>query len=248
MTSKLTINPNPFMKAGVLLVEDDHFFAKVIKSHLEKAGYLVVHCSDGEEGWNTFQERPFDICLLDVVMPGMDGFALAREIRDRNDNVPIIFTTSRYMEQDRLNGFECGGDDYLVKPFNMEELLCRMDVFMKRSRLLQNDKQIVFKLGALIFNYSEFKIYHHPSCTTINLPPKEAELLKFLCDNPNKRLKREGILLSVWGNDDFFTGRSMDVYLTRIRKHFKLDNTIRLETIHGKGLRLVIESEVCRVH
>jgi len=235
------------MKAGVLLVEDDHFFAKVIKNQLEKAGYNVVHCANGEEGWTAFQERPFDICLLDVIMPGMDGFALAREIRDKDENVPIIFASSRYMEQDKLNGFEAGGDDYLVKPFNMEELLCRMEVFMKRSRLLQNDKQIIFNLGSLVFNYSEFKIYHDPTNTNINLPPKEAELLKYLCENPNKRLKRDVILLSVWGNDDFFTGRSMDVYLTRIRKHFKLDGTVKLETIHGKGLRLVTDNEACRV-
>lgn len=231
------------MKAGVLLVEDDLFFAKVVKSHLEKAGYDVTHCANGEEGWSTFQQKPFDICLLDVIMPGMDGFTLAREIRDKDYNVPIIFASSRYMEQDKLNGFEAGGDDYLVKPFNMEELLCRMEVFMKRSRLLQHDKQVVFTLGTLVFNYSEFKIYHQPTDTNINLPPKEAELLKYLCENANKKLKREAILHSVWGNDDFFTGRSMDVYLTRIRKHFKLDGNIKLETIHGKGLRLVTEPE-----
>lgn len=229
------------MKAGVLLVEDDHFFAKVIKNHLEKAGFNVVHCTNGEDGLETFLQQRFDICLLDIVMPGKDGFTLAREIRQEDENIPIIFTTSRYMEQDRINGFECGGDDYLVKPFNMEELLCRMEVFIKRSRLLQSDRQTIYMIGSLVFNYSEFKIYHEPTNTNINLPPKEAELLKYLCENPNKRLRREHILLSVWGNDDFFTGRSMDVYLTRIRKHLKLDGTVKLETIHGKGLCLVTD-------
>lgn len=226
-------------------MEDDHFFAKVIKRHLEKEGYNVVHCVDGDEGWRAFQERTFDICLLDIIMPGKDGFTLAREIRSKDNNVPIIFTTSRYMEQDRLQGFEAGGDDYLVKPFNIEELQYRMDVFLKRSRLLQTTKMIKFTLGTLLFNYTELKIYHQPTNTTINLPPKEAELLKFLCENPNKRIKRESILMSVWGTDDFFTGRTMDVYLTRLRKHFRLDPEVKLETFHGKGLRLVTDPKAC---
>ncbi|WP_298741921.1 response regulator transcription factor [uncultured Chitinophaga sp.] len=233
------------MKAGILLVEDDHFFAKVIKRHLEKEGYNVVHCLDGEEAWRTFQERAFDICLLDIIMPGRDGFALAKDIRSRDTNIPIIFTSSRYMEQDRLSGFQAGGDDYMVKPFNIEELQFRIDVFLKRSRLLQNRKIVVYQLGALEFNYTELKIFHQPTGHTINLPPKEAELLKFLCENPNRRLRRENILLSVWGSDDFFAGRTMDVYLTRLRKHFRLDPDVKLETFHGKGLRLVTDPKAC---
>jgi DNA-binding response OmpR family regulator len=233
------------MKAGILLVEDDHFFAKVIKRQLEKEGFNVVHCIDGNEAWKMFQERDFDICLMDIIMPGKDGFTLARDIRMLDSNVPIIFTSSRYMEQDRLNGFEAGGDDYMVKPFNIEELQYRIDVFLKRSRLLQNRKVQVYQLGSLEFNYTELKIYHAPTKATVNLPPKEAELLKFLCDNPNRRLKRENILLSVWGSDDFFAGRTMDVYLTRLRKHFKLDDTVKLETFHGKGLRLVTDPQAC---
>lgn len=233
------------MKAGILLVEDDHFFAKVIKRHLEKEGYGVIHCLDGEEAWRMFQERAFDICLLDIIMPGRDGFTLAKDIRSMDTNIPIIFTSSRYMEQDRLNGFEAGGDDYLVKPFNIEELQFRIDVFLKRSRLLQCRKVMIYQLGALEFNYTELKIYHQLTDTTINLPPKEAELLKFLCENPNRRLKRENILLSVWGSDDFFAGRTMDVYLTRLRKHFRLDPDVKLETFHGKGLRLVTDPKAC---
>jgi len=200
---------------------------------------------DGEEAWRTFQERAFDICLLDIIMPGRDGFALAKDIRSRDTNIPIIFTSSRYMEQDRLSGFQAGGDDYMVKPFNIEELQFRIDVFLKRSRLLQNRKIVVYQLGALEFNYTELKIFHQPTGHTINLPPKEAELLKFLCENPNRRLRRENILLSVWGSDDFFAGRTMDVYLTRLRKHFRLDPDVKLETFHGKGLRLVTDPKAC---
>jgi len=233
------------MKAGILLVEDDHFFAKVIKRHLEKEGFNVVHCLDGDEAWEAFQERAFDICLLDIIMPGKDGFGLAQEIRNRDTNVPIIFISSRYMEQDRLNGFAAGGDDYMVKPFNIEELQYRIDVFLKRSRLLQSRKVQIYQIGSLEFNYTELKIYHEPTKTTVNLPPKEAELLKFLCENPNRKLKRENILLSVWGSDDFFAGRTMDVYLTRLRKHFRLDDAVKLETFHGKGLRLMTDAQAC---
>jgi DNA-binding response OmpR family regulator len=233
------------MKAGILLVEDDHFFAKVIKRHLEKEGFNVVHCLDGDEAWEAFQERAFDICLMDIIMPGKDGFTLAQEIRNRDTNVPIIFISSRYMEQDRLNGFAAGGDDYMVKPFNIEELQYRIDVFLKRSRLLQSRKVQIYQIGSLEFNYTELKIYHEPTKTTVNLPPKEAELLKFLCENPNRKLKRENILLSVWGSDDFFAGRTMDVYLTRLRKHFRLDDEVKLETFHGKGLRLMTDAQAC---
>ena len=233
------------MKAGILLVEDDHFFAKVIKRHLEKEGFNVVHCLDGDEAWEAFQERAFDICLLDIIMPGKDGFSLAQEIRNRDTNVPIIFISSRYMEQDRLNGFAAGGDDYMVKPFNIEELQYRIDVFLKRSRLLQSRKVQIYQIGSLEFNYTELKIYHAPTNATVNLPPKEAELLKFLCENPNRKLKRENILLSVWGSDDFFAGRTMDVYLTRLRKHFRLDDEVKLETFHGKGLRLMTDAQAC---
>jgi len=233
------------MKAGILLVEDDHFFAKVIKRHLEKEGFNVVHCLDGDEAWEAFQERAFDICLLDIIMPGRDGFSLAQEIRNRDTNVPIIFISSRYMEQDRLNGFAAGGDDYMVKPFNIEELQYRIDVFLKRSRLLQSRKVQIYQIGSLEFNYTELKIYHAPTNATVNLPPKEAELLKFLCENPNRKLKRENILLSVWGSDDFFAGRTMDVYLTRLRKHFRMDDTVKLETFHGKGLRLMTDEQAC---
>lgn len=233
------------MKAGILLVEDDHFFAKVIKRHLEKEGFNVVHCLDGDEAWEAFQERAFDICLLDIIMPGKDGFSLAQEIRNQDTNVPIIFISSRYMEQDRLNGFAAGGDDYMVKPFNIEELQYRIDVFLKRSRLLQSRKVQIYQIGSLEFNYTELKIYHAPTNATVNLPPKEAELLKFLCENPNRKLKRENILLSVWGSDDFFAGRTMDVYLTRLRKHFRMDDTVKLETFHGKGLRLMTDEQAC---
>lgn len=228
------------MKAGILLVEDDQFFAKVVKRHLERAGHEVTLCQDGEEGWDTFQQRNFDLCLLDIVMPRKDGFTLAQDIRSRDENTPIIFTSSRYMEQDRLLGFDVGADDYLVKPFNIEELLLRVDVFLKRSKLLQSEKRVQYNVGKLLFDYSELKILHAGTNVCVQLPPKEAELLRFLCENANKKLTRDYILANVWGLEDFFAGRSMDVYLTRLRKHFAIDPSIRMETFHGKGIMFVI--------
>lgn len=233
------------MKAGILLVEDDQFFARVVKRHLERAGHEVTHCQDGEEGWETFQDHPFDLCLLDIIMPKKDGFHLAQEIRAQDENMPIIFTSSRYLEQDRIHGFEIGCDDYMIKPFNLEELLMRVEVFLKRSRLLQSDRRLSYNMGSLTFDFSELKILHNASNTCIQLPPKEAALLRFLCENSNKKLKREYVLMHVWGSDDFFAGRSMDVYFTRLRKHFSLDPTIRLETFHGKGFMFIINDNCC---
>ncbi|ASZ11337.1 response regulator transcription factor [Chitinophaga pendula] len=233
------------MKAGILLVEDDHFMAKLVKRHLEKAGHLVTHCTDGREASGLFNRQAFDLCLLDVIMPGKDGFTLAQEIRSKDEHIPIIFTTSRYLEQDRINGFEVGGDDYVVKPFNMLELECRMDVFLRRTRLSKGSKQLKYSIGKLAFYYTDLRIIHEETHKTINLPPREADLLKYLCENSHRQLQRDEILQEVWGNDDFFAGRSMDVYLTRLRKHFKLDPDLKLETFHGKGLKLSWKGAIC---
>lgn len=230
------------MKAGILLVEDDHFFAKVLKRYLEKADYEVIYCENGERGWETFQQRPFDACLLDVLMPGKDGFELAREIRGKDDHVPLFFISSRFMEEDKLTGFRSGADGYLGKPFNFEELALRIKVFLKRARL-QPSRRLLYNIGTLTFDYTELKIMHPESGSCVCLPPKEAELLKYLCENANKKIKRENILMHVWGVDDFFVGRSMDVYMTRLRKHFRVDPTVKLETMHGQGFRFSFDNK-----
>lgn len=231
------------MKAAILLVEDDEFFARVVKRHLERADHEVIHCLNGQDGWETFQDQHFDLCLLDIIMPKVDGFELAQRIRPSNENIPIIFISARYQEQDRINGFEIGGDDYMIKPFNLEELLMRIEVFLKRSRILQSDRKLSYNMGALTFDYSELRIFHTASSLSIQLSPKEADLLRFLCEHANKKLTREFVLTHVWGGGDFFAGRSMDVYLTRLRKHFSLDPIIRLEIFHGKGLMLVLNDD-----
>ena len=223
-------------KAKVLLAEDDTSLAFVIKDNLEEAGYEVVWCSDGQTAWQQFQKIDFDICLLDVMMPAKDGFTVAKKIRQKSDVVPVLFLTAKSMEQDKLEGFKAGGDDYITKPFSMEELLMRMDVFLRRTKKMHFEKAHEFKLGRMRFSFADLKI--HDGDKVISLTQREADLLNFFCQHTNKVLKREEVLLSVWGKDDYFLGRSMDVFITKLRKHFKEDPSIILETIHGIGFRL----------
>jgi DNA-binding response OmpR family regulator len=223
-------------KAKVLLAEDDTSLAFVIKDNLEEEGYDVTWCADGEAALLQFQKSGFDICLLDVMMPVKDGFTVAKKIRQKSDVVPILFLTAKSLEQDKLEGFKTGADDYITKPFSIKELLMRMDVFLRRTRKMHSDETTEFKIGKLRFLYNSLKLFNGEE--EFSLTQREADLLKFFCEHNNKVLKREEILLSVWGKDDYFLGRSMDVFITRLRKHFKADPAVVLETIHGIGFRL----------
>ena len=222
-------------KIKVLLAEDDLVLGYVIKDNLEIGGYDVTLCPDGDEALQQFQKQDFDICLLDVMMPSKDGFTVAKKIRGKSDVVPILFITSKALEEDKIKGFQSGADDYIVKPFNMQELILRMEVFLRRTRKFHSEETVNFQVGKLRFSFTDLKIYVDDQ--TINLTQKEADLLLFLCKHPNKILKREEVLLNVWGKDDYFLGRSMDVFITKLRKHFKADPSIVLETIHGIGFR-----------
>ncbi|NSL89947.1 response regulator transcription factor [Chitinophaga solisilvae] len=228
------------MKARILLVEDDQYIGAVTKKRLEEAGYDVVHSIDGQAAWEQFQLRSFDICLLDVVMPKKDGLALAQQIRSVNDHVPILFLTSKNEKEDRIAGLRTGADDYISKPFSMQELILRIEVFLKRTRSAGADKTNTYAIGKLTFDYEDLRLYNESGDVSISLTQKEAELLRYLCNNPNKTLKREDILSHVWGKDDYFLGRSMDVFVTKLRKHFKSDPHVRLETLHGVGFRFNI--------
>ncbi|MBW7890707.1 MAG: response regulator transcription factor [Chitinophagaceae bacterium] len=223
-------------KGNVLLAEDDLSLGYVIKDSLEQEGYRVVLCSNGEQAWQYFQKESFHICLLDIMMPLKDGFEVARKIRQKNDIIPILFLTAKSMEEDKLKGFKSGADDYITKPFSMKELLMRMNVFLRRSKKLFSDNVTEYNLGAIRFSYTELKLFSKDE--TAGLTQKEADLLKFFCDHSNGILKREEILLNVWGKDDYFLGRSMDVFITKLRKHFKWDPSVNIETIHGFGFRL----------
>jgi DNA-binding response OmpR family regulator len=222
-------------KVKVLLAEDDLSLGYVIKDNLADAGYEVVLCPDGQSAIDKFDKDEFQICLLDVMMPNKDGFAVAKKIRQHSDMVPIIFLTARSMEEDKIKGFQSGADDYITKPFSIQELLMRMEVFLRRTRKMHSDRSISFTIGNLQFSYTDLKLTIDKD--VFNLTQKEADLLKFLCEHANRILKREEVLLNVWGKDDYFLGRSMDVFITKLRKYFKADPEVNLETIHGVGFR-----------
>lgn len=224
-------------KARILLVEDDSSLGFVVKDNLEDNGYEVIFSSDGESGWQQFMRHNIDICLLDVMLPKKDGMALAAQIRKKNDKIPILFLTARSMDEDRISGFKAGGDDYITKPFNMTELLLRIEVFLKRTKK-KNDSADMFELGPLVFDYKNLLLID--GTHKQQLTQKEADLLQYLCVHSNAVVKREDILLNVWGKEDYFLGRSMDVFMTKIRKYLKDAEGVELQTVHGVGFKLVI--------
>lgn len=226
-------------KAKILLVEDDSSLGFVIKDNLEENGYEVIFSADGEHAWQQFMRNNIDVCLLDVMLPKKDGMALAAQIRKKNEKIPILFITAKSMDDDRIAGFKAGGDDYITKPFNMQELLLRIEVFLKRTQNKGNTAVQKYKIGSLVFDYANLVLKH--ATHEYQLTQKEADLFKYLCDHANTVVKREEILLNVWGKDDYFLGRSMDVFMTKIRKYIKGGTGIELQTIHGVGFKLVIE-------
>jgi DNA-binding response OmpR family regulator len=227
-------------KANILYVEDDPSLSFVIKDNLEENGYTVVHCTDGESAWQQFMKHTFDLCLLDVMLPKKDGFALATQIRKKNALIPIIMLTAKNMDEDKIHGFKTGVDDYITKPFNMQELLLRMEVFLKRTKIDSNVFPSEVTIGSIVFHYEELELQTLEGI--IQLTQKEADLLKYFCLHVNQTLKREDILLSVWGKDDYFLGRSMDVFITKLRKHLKADPSIEIQTIHGKGFKFLVKA------
>lgn len=227
-------------KAKILLVEDDPTLGFVVKDNLEQNGYEVIHCPDGESGWQQYMKHNFDICLLDVMLPKRDGMHLATQIRKKNESVPILMLTAKSMDEDKIAGFRSGADDYITKPFNMQELLLRIEVFLKRTKKQEDDSPGEFKIGNLSFNYKDLILYNNEE--KHQLTQREADLLRFLSMNANRVLKREEILLNVWGKEDYFLGRSMDVFITKIRKHIKNQQGVELQTIHGIGFKFVLEN------
>lgn len=225
-------------KTKVLLAEDDIQLGFVIKDNLEEAGYEIELCRDGQTAIDKFDKKEFDICLLDVMMPNKDGFTVAKKIRQQSDVVPVLFLTAKSMEEDKLKGFQTGADDYITKPFSMKELIARMEVFLRRTRKMHSETTEEFAIGKLRFSFTDLKL--DTPAGSFSLTQREADLLKFLCQHPNKVLKREEVLTHVWGKDDYFLGRSMDVFMAKLRKHFKSDPDIVLETIHGIGFRFNI--------
>lgn len=227
-------------KARLLYVEDDDYLSFVTKDNLEVNGYNVVHARDGLQAKELFKNHSFDLCILDVMLPHVDGFSLAEHIRETNQHIPIIFLTARSMKEDLIKGLTMGGDDYITKPFSIEELILKIEIFLKRNKISSPDKDLpdTFKLGSCLFEKSNLQITCKERVTT--LTQKEAELLSYLCLHPNEVIKRDKILETVWGSESLVLSRSLDVFISRLRKLLKEDNSVRLETVHGVGFKLVI--------
>ena len=199
----------------------------------------MVHCPDAEAAWQQFMKHNFDICLLDVMLPKKDGMSLANQIRQKNQHIPILLLTSKSMDDDKIADFRSGADDYITKPFNMQELLLRLEVFLKRTMKHEEEMADSVKLGNLEFDYNNLVL--RGGAKDKQLTQREADLIKYLCNNANKVLKRDEILLNVWGKEDYFLGRSMDVFITKVRKYLKDQPGVELQTIHGIGFKFVFD-------
>lgn len=228
-------------KLNIFLVEDDANLGTILKEALEMSDYNVSLYKDGEEGWTNFTKSTYDLCLLDVMMPKRDGFSLATEIRKVDTTVPIIFLSAKSMKEDKIEGFKVGADDYITKPFSMEELELRIGAILRRTTKNQFDtnEQKLFSIGKFMFNFDDRSLTIGDK--TQNLTTKEAALLRLLCIYQNNLLERDIALKSVWHDDNYFTGRSMDVYITKLRKYLKDDENIEIINVHGSGFRLMIK-------
>ncbi len=224
-------------KVKVLLAEDDKNLGTILKTYLEAKGYPTTLCINGQEAFETYNKETFNFCIIDIMMPVKDGFTLAKEIRKTNKKIPIIFLTAKVMQEDKLKGFEIGADDYVTKPFSMEELLVRMKAIIRR---LKSDtvKKNVFNIGQYTFDYNRQILTLKK--VEQKLTSKESELLKMLCENANEVLDRSIALNKIWYDDSYFNARSMDVYITKLRKYLKGDPNVELMNVHGVGFKLVI--------
>jgi two-component system, OmpR family, response regulator VicR len=224
-------------KAHLLYVEDDVNLSFVTRDNLEMQGYRITSFSDGAAAMEALQHaddvKGYDLCILDVMLPKVDGFTIARHIRDSNPHIPILFLSARSMKEDRITGLKTGADDYITKPFSMEELILRIEVFLKRHQVSRSGDADQYALGHYQFQVSNQLL----ACTheQITLTFKEGQLLQYFCRHLNQVLKREEILKSLWGDDDYFMGRSLDVFISRLRKYLRHDERIRLENVHRVG-------------
>lgn len=224
-------------KKKLLIVEDDENLGQILKEYLEIKGFDCCLARDGEEGLSEYNQNSFDLCILDIMMPRKDGFTLAREIRLLNKSIPIIFLTAKSMKEDTIEGFKIGADDYITKPFSMEELLLRIEAVLRRSAGTKSEIKSVYNFGEFTFNYDQqLLIFGHEKQ---KLTSKESELLRLLCQNINQTLDRSSALKFIWKDDSYFNARSMDVYIAKLRKHLKKDENIQILTIHGEGFKLV---------
>jgi DNA-binding response OmpR family regulator len=233
---------NTVLSRKILLAEDDVNLGMILTERLNMKGFEVLLCSNGQQAYEAFNENKFDLMILDVMMPVKDGFTLAKEIRTKDDDTPIIFVTARNMKEDILKGLDIGADDYITKPFSMEELMLRIQAILKRSvknAMGKVDEVDEYEIGASTFNhvFQTLEIGKEK----FKLTSKEADLMKILCENKNEVVLREIALKRIWGDDTYFNGRSMDVFISKLRKMLSIDPSIEIMNVHGKGFKLVLK-------
>ena len=225
-------------KLNILLCEDDENLGMLLREYLNAKGYAAELYPDGEAGYKAFLMNKYDMCVLDVMMPKKDGFTLAQEIRQTNTEIPIVFLTAKTLKEDVLEGFKIGADDYLTKPFSMEELTFRIEAIMRRIHGKRVKESSVYKLGRFTFDTQKQQL--NIDGTIKKLTTKESELLALLCAHANEILQRDFALKTIWIDDNYFNARSMDVYITKLRKHLKDDESLEIINIHGKGYKLIV--------
>ena len=228
-------------KKKILLVEDDHNFGSILRDYLTLHSYDTTLAKNGIEGLEKFKKHTYDLCILDVMMPFKDGFSLASDIRSINEEIPVIFLTAKSLKEDVIKGFKIGADDYLIKPFDSEILLFKIKSIFKRK--MNVNKESADKIDYVFSSYrynSKFRELQYKSDSPITLSPKEGKLLTLLLDNINDLTTREEALIKIWNDDNYFTSRSMDVYVTKIRKYLSKDSKIKIENIHGKGFKFSV--------
>lgn len=225
---------------SILYVEDDVNLGFVVKDFLEDKGYKVQHCVDGDEAIQKFGNGSYHLCILDIMLPNKDGFEVAEFIRKVDTTVPIIFLSAKSLNDDKIRGLKLGADDYITKPFSTEEFLLRVENLLKRSGIMEsnNSEKDTFELGKYIFSYKEYALIYNGEYK--RLTERESNLLRLLCMHKNEIITREILLKSVWGKDDYFTGRSMDVFISKLRKYLSEDESIKIQVVHGIGFRLSI--------
>jgi DNA-binding response OmpR family regulator len=224
-------------KIKLLVVEDDPNLGQILSDYLRLKEYDPTLCIDGEIGLETFKTGQFDLCLLDIMMPKKDGISLAKDIRLLNKDIPIIFLTAKSLKEDTIDGFRAGADDYITKPFSMEELLLRIHAVLRRSLKGEKHQNTIFKFGESTFDYDKQTL--NIKDQRIKLTNKESQLLRLLCQNMNEVLDRSAALKMIWRDDSYFNARSMDVYIAKLRKYLKPDESISIITIHGEGFKLI---------
>jgi len=230
---------------NILLAEDDPNLGFVVQDNLKTKGYRVTLCTNGEIAMKTFADEQFDLCILDVMMPKKDGFEVATTIREINKEIPIIFLTAKAMQIDKVRGFKLGADDYITKPFDFQEFLLRVEAILKRSRiLLEKDKKIIktYTVGTYTFDVKNQTLKH--KLLEKRLTKKETRILTYLCEHLNDIVPREMILKNIWGTDDYFSGRSLDVFISKLRKYLSNDENIQINNIHSVGFKLEVKQQL----